>query len=106
MKPSSCRIFAIACIVREAGISTVLWLAVLAFRMRVSISATGSVIDISWPPSPRRLRHTRDDSQVGVFAETNAAHCEFTQVASRPPADSAPIVLAHAELRRPLRFNN
>src|SRR5580704_13635127 len=108
MKPSSRRIWAMACFVREAGTSTLLWFAVFAFRMRVSISAIGSVIDIYSSPhkSPRPLRDTRHDARVRVLTKADAAHRKLAQIAARAPADSAPVVLPHAELRRPLRLDD
>src|SRR5580692_4102501 len=106
MKPSSWRICAMAFFVRDAGTSTVLWLAVLALRMRVSISAIGSVIDICSSPSPRGFRHTGHDAGVSVLAKANAAHRELAQITARTPANQAPIVLPHTELRRASRFHD
>src|SRR5579871_1895766 len=106
MKPSSWRIRAIACFVRDAGTSTVLWFAVLALRMRVSISAIGSVIDMCSSPSPRRLRHARHDAGVRVLPKADAAHRKLAQIAARPPADPAPVVAAHLELRRATRLDD
>src|SRR5580700_45808 len=106
MNPSSRRICAIACLTREAGTSTVLWFAVLALRMRVSMSAIGSVIDIYISLSPRRLGHAGHDARVGVFAETNPAHRKLSQVATRPAADAATVVTPDAKLRDAPRLDD
>src|SRR5580698_9256776 len=97
-KPSSTRICAIACLGRDAGISTVLWLAIFALRMRVSISAMGSVTADMPSPLPRRLGHAGNNAFVRVLAEADAAHSEATQVTARTPADAATVIVAHLEL--------
>jgi hypothetical protein len=63
MKPSSFNIFAIATFNLELGIATVGWLAIIPFRMRVSMSAIGSetlITTSTWLPG--RLHYARDFS--------------------------------------------
>src|SRR5262245_19810630 len=47
MYPSSCRIFAMSLLIRDKGMSTRVCLALTALRIRVSMSAIGSVITLS-----------------------------------------------------------
>src|SRR5947208_15595035 len=61
--------------------------------------ATRSVIAvIAPPPSPARLRHTRDLSRVGEVAQTDAAQPELAEHGARPAAPAAPGVRLHLEL--------
>src|ERR1700722_20505565 len=108
MKPSSLRMSEIAAFTRDAGMSTVLWLAVFALRMRVRRSATGSVIApiMLYSLLPRRLGYAGNDAFVRVLAEADAAHGELTQITARATAQLATIVRANAEFRRLLRFDD
>src|SRR5580698_110161 len=99
MNPSSARIRAIACLGRDAGMSTDLWLAVFALRMRVNISAMGSVIAATFFPLPRRLGHPGNHAFMRVLAEADAAHSKAAQITARASADAATVVVAHPELR-------
>src|SRR5574337_548168 len=120
MKPSAFRILATSTLSREAGMSTRSRSAWLAFRIRVSISAIGSVIDMRdsadalrasdlsssrHHPAPRGLPGGLDDAgdlpPQGQVAEADAAHLELPQVTSRAAADPAPVVAARGELGRP-----
>src|SRR5579875_562156 len=101
MKPSSLRICATLRLIFEAGISTVSRFAVFALRIRVSISAIGSV---TTPILPARFRHARDEAAMRVLAKTDAAHPEFTQVTARTTADLAAVVVTHLILLRMLRL--
>src|SRR5690554_4910985 len=49
MNPSAFKICAIATFIFEEGITTCLWFTMLAFRIRVSISAIGSVVILLLP---------------------------------------------------------
>src|SRR5579859_692199 len=102
MKPSALRTFAISFFSRDAGMSTRSWNAVLALRMRVSMSATGSVVSMCLPltyVSPRRLRDAGDLAHVRALAEADAAQAELAQVTARAAAQLAAVVLTHFELR-------
>src|SRR5581483_9845342 len=82
---------------RELGISVVSCIALLALRIRVSMSATGSVSICS---SPARLRHARDDALVGEVAQADPAEAELLVHGARPTAAVAAAVLARRELLR------
>src|SRR5436305_384772 len=57
----------------DDGIATSSWNAMFAFRMRVSMSAIGSVIVIARVlPSPRALRHTGNLARMGHLPDTDA----------------------------------
>src|SRR5512137_594112 len=93
MKPSALRILASSTLNRDAGMSTRSSNAWLAFRIRVSMSAIGSVIDIRHSTGhrgrglPGCLDHARDLPPQGQVAETDAAHLELAQITARPSAD-------------------
>src|SRR5438093_9153757 len=82
----------------EDGMSTLGSLARTEFRIRVSMSATGSVMFMG-SLLPARLDHAGDLPGQGVLPEADAAHLELPEVSPRPPAVAAPRVLAHRELR-------
>src|SRR5579875_1345229 len=83
----------------------------LAFRIRASMSATGSVMRYRTSPSslpagphrppgsPARLAHARDVSLVRQLPEAEPAERKLAEVAARPPAAPAPVALPRAELR-------
>src|SRR6478672_4794930 len=99
MKPSSLRTFAIATLIFEDGMSTLSCFAETALRIRVSISAMGSVIDtISLLPA--RLRDAGDLTLERQLAEANAAQREVADVASRPAAQLAAVAMLDLVLRR------
>src|SRR5689334_14036718 len=76
------------------------WNAVFAFRIRVSMSAMGSVIVTARSlPSPRALRHAGDLARVGHLPEAYPAESEVAIHRARAPAPAAPCVRAHLELR-------
>src|SRR5579872_983244 len=106
MKPSSLRTFAISFFNRDEGTSTRSCLAIFALRMRVSMSATGSVITAICLllPLPRCLGDARNLAAMRELAEADPAQAELAQVASRPAAALAAVVLAHRELLFALRF--
>src|SRR5687768_12574335 len=76
--------------------------AVQAFRMRVSMSATGSVRLIP-SPSPAGLAHTGDLAPERELAETDAAQSEPAQHGPAAPAALAAPHGPHLELGRALR---
>src|SRR6266849_1370110 len=105
MKHSLLRILAISTLSFEAGISTRSWCDWMPLRMRVNISAIGSVIVIR-ELLPACLRDTRDVSAEREMPEANPAKLKLAQIAARPTALFAAILLAGHELRLPLRFDD
>src|ERR1700733_2156070 len=100
----------------EFGISTWSCSALLALRIRVSMSATGSVIidpashedngcrptGAGVPgPSPGALCHSGDHSLMGHLAQADPAESELLEHGARPPAAVAARVVAHLVLGRP-----
>src|SRR5438309_9769616 len=77
---------------------TVSWRATVALRMRVSMSAMGSVIVIGDRPSPAGLPHARHLAGVHHLAETDAAEPELAVHRTRPAAAPATRVRPHLEL--------
>src|SRR5215813_14257505 len=108
MKPSSLRMRAISNFTLEAGTSTFWCFAAYAFRMRVSISAIGSVITSPVNMSarklrsllhagaglalPARLRHSRYVTLEGQIAEADAAQRKASKIAAAPSAALASVV--------------
>src|SRR4051812_17394687 len=81
----------------EAGISATSCSALLALRMRVSMSATGSVsISLLLPGA---LGHARDDALIGELPQADPAEPELAEHGARAPAAVAAGVVAHLELR-------
>src|SRR5690242_2213572 len=101
--PSATRTFARASFWRDHGTSTVDFRAVVAFRMRVRMSAMGSVIMVA---SPARLHETRDVALPDEVPEAEAAHPEATIERARAAAERAAVVRAHLELGRPRRLHH
>src|SRR6266700_4172495 len=83
----------------EFGISARSCSALLALRMRVSMSATGSVSISSL--LPRALGHAGDDALVGEVPQADPAEPELAEDRLRTPAAVAARVAAGLELRRP-----
>src|SRR5437867_10274126 len=103
MNPSSLRIRAISTLILEEGISTRWWPAIRALRMRVSMSAIGSVMAIVClePPScalPARLHDAGDGSLQRELPEADPAELELPVEAARPATPAAPVPEAHPEL--------
>src|SRR6266851_4074631 len=90
----------------EFGISARSCSALLALRMRVSMSATGSVSICLRPPLPRALRHAGDDALVSELPQADPAQPELLEDGARPPAAVAAGVVAHLELRGPCGFHS
>src|SRR5690349_9847267 len=84
---------------RELGSSTRSCSALLALRMRVSMSAIGSV-STSVPLLPRALRHAGDRALVGELPQADAAEPELPVDRARAAATAAARVLAHCVPRR------
>src|SRR4029077_18417854 len=72
-------------------------------RMRVSMSATGSVI---MSGSPAGLHESRDLPLAREIAQADAAHTEPTVEGPRPSAERTAIVCPDPELRGPGRFHH
>src|SRR3954453_13781292 len=89
----------------EDGILISSWYATLPLRMRVSMSAIGSVIVIA-SPSPTGLRHARHLAGVDHLAVADAAESDLAVHGTRPAAPAAPRVAAHLELRLALLLLN
>src|SRR6476646_5915625 len=119
MKLFSFRILAISTFSFETGMSTRRCFAPQALRMRVSISAIGSVMLIESfsssyrIPARRRwtrrsewlpacLANARDIARQRHLSETDSAEAEFPQERSGSPAPSTTVVLPYGELRLPL----
>src|SRR4051812_47191708 len=124
MKLFSFRIFAISTFSFETGMSTRRCFAPQALRMRVSISAIGSVILIKsfssfyriHPKSvvrssgrtrrnewlPAGLTNARDIARECKVPEADSADAELSEERTRSSAPSAAVVLTHSELRLPL----
>src|SRR5581483_11539911 len=97
-KPSSCSTSATRRLSLDEGKSTFALRAVIALRMRVSISAIGSVIFFSLPA---RLHDARDVPAQRERAEAHTAQPELPHERARPPAQRATAPVAHFELLVP-----
>src|SRR3990172_9085234 len=97
IKPSSCRIPAMAAFIFDEGRATTVWPASIALRMRVNRSAIGSVtvIRLSPCPLPAGLHHARDHSFQRLLAEADAAHGEAPHIAARPTANATAVADLH-----------
>src|SRR5262245_16598611 len=100
--PSWTRTAAICCLTRENGTSTLPFRAPAPLRMRVSMSAIGSVS----MPSPTRLHEARNLALPGQPPQAEAAQPEPPIEAPRPAAHRAPVVRPHLELGRPGRLHH
>src|SRR5271169_226481 len=86
MKPSRSRMAAKEALSLEPGIFTESNWALFALRMRVSMSAIGSVIVIGAPPSPARLGHAGDLPGMHHRAQADPAQPELAVHGFRPAA--------------------
>src|SRR5687767_10415106 len=115
MKLFSFRIRAISVFILESGTSTRRCFDPHALRIRVNMSAIGSVIDIelltpllSYPLGtcrnqsefglPTRLPDTGNHPVQRQLPETDPADAKSTQVCTRAAAATAPVVCLHAKL--------
>src|SRR5918997_5855124 len=89
---------AISSFIRDVGISARSCIALLALRMRVSMSAIGSVSTSRLLPGT--LGHAGDRALVGELAEADPAESELAEDRARPAA--APAARVPAD-REPLR---
>src|SRR5947209_5186333 len=105
MYPSSVRMRAISTFSFEEGSSTRSCSALLALRMRVSMSATGSV-SMSLVLLPRALRHAGDRTLVGELPQADPAETELLEHGARAAALVAAVVLARLVLRRTGRLDD
>src|SRR2546425_12316570 len=105
MKPSPLRSSAMRIFSFEAGMSTFSCSARLAFRIRVSMSAIGSVMDIG-SLLPARLDDAGDFAPEGQLPKTQPAQLELAEVAARPAAQLAAVVGPRPELGRALRLED
>src|SRR5688572_6998460 len=109
MKPSSLRTAAMPTFMREAGMRVVLAPIRVALRMRVSMSAIGSVIMACASPvsgSPGGLAHARDLAQQRTRAQADAADAGLAVDGARAAADAAATVATHLELGRALGLDD
>src|SRR5436305_15270241 len=109
----------------EAGMSTRVCRAVAALRMRVSISAMGSVIFMDGPPYhegvttrasafvsflvtllPTRFCDAWQFTTQCTFTEADTAQAKFTHISSRSPTNFATAMLLHFETGLALRLHN
>src|SRR5271166_2697912 len=93
MNPSSLSTWATLAFNLVAGMSTAGRSIREAFRMRVSMSATGSVIMVAFP-SPACSLDARNQSVAGQIAEADPANAKLAIHRPRPAAQLA----AHADL--------
>src|SRR6266851_6385375 len=91
---------AISTFTLESGISTLSCSAPCALRMRASMSAMGSVMDMSSAPLPARLGDAWNLPAVGEVPEAQAAHGVLAEVGARATAPLAAVVAPHLELGR------
>src|ERR687888_1151821 len=84
---------------REVGISTWSCIALFALRMRVSMSATGSVSIARL--LPRALGHAGDHALVRELPQTDPAEAELAEDGARAPAAVAARVVPHLEALGP-----
>src|SRR3954447_4166853 len=95
---------AISTFIFEVGIFTDSCNALFALRMRLSMSAIGSV-SISFL-LPARLRHARNHALVSQLAQADPAEAELLEHGARTPAAVAPRVIPHLVLLRLLLLDN
>src|SRR5437588_9397122 len=98
MYPSRCRMAANASLSLEDGMRTVSCMATLPLRMRVSMSAMGSVIVIASSPSPAGLRDAGNLAGVDQLPKADPAQPELAVDRARPTAAPAAGVGPHPEL--------
>src|SRR2546423_1850513 len=101
MNFSCARILTISSFSFDPGVSTCSCPARDALRTRVSRSAMGSVIALIRSPLPATLRDAGNQAPERHLPEADPAQAELPEVAARPPADVAAVVLPHLELRGP-----
>src|SRR5450755_690955 len=107
MKPSVLRIRAISTLSFELGNSTRSWRDWIPFRIRVNISAIGSVIDIVESLSlPTGFGDPWDVAAERKLTEADSAKLKLAEETARAPAPFAAVALARGELRCPRSFDD
>src|SRR6266480_1715956 len=96
MYPSSLRSLAISTFIRELGMVACSCSALFALRIRVSMSAIGSVSTVL--SLPARLRHAGNCALVRKLAEADPAEAELAEDRARAAAPVAARVVAHLVL--------
>src|SRR5438552_14236661 len=104
MYPSSFRRRAISTFTLEVGISTFSCSALLALRMRDSMSAIGSVSTSSLLPAG--LGHAGNRALMRELAQADAAEAELLEHGARATATVAPRVVAHPVFLRALLLHD
>src|SRR4051794_1814960 len=104
MYPSSLSRRAMSSFRREVGIAAVSWSALLAFRIRVSMSAMGSVSIVFLLPGA--LGHPGDHALVGELPQADPAEPELLEDRAGAAAPVAARVLPRLELLRPGRLRD
>src|SRR5690349_24980976 len=101
MQPSSWRTLAIATLSLEDGITTVGFSTICALRMRVSMSAIGSLMLMRMllgvgapPPSPAGLHDAGDVAPEREVADHVAAQAELAERPARAARDPAAVALS------------
>src|SRR4051794_36605307 len=92
-----------ASLMREVGISQLAWRACDAFRMRVSMSAIGSLMLMGLPA---RLRHAGDLAGERQTTKADTAQREASDERARPTTQATPVVCLDFVARRSLRLRN
>src|SRR6266404_1941137 len=92
---------------RDAGTSTLGWRACNPLRMRVSMSAIGSVVVIRPPAiSPARFDHAGNFTSERELPETDPAQLELAQIPARAAAPETTVAMPATQLRRVGRLRN
>src|SRR3990172_8853218 len=94
MYPSSFSTRAMAAFKFEAGICTSIWPTTCALRMRVSMSAIGSLMLIRFS-LPTGLDHAGHFAPERELAQLAAREAEFAEYAARPAGERAAVAQAH-----------
>src|SRR5260370_42498670 len=98
---------AISVLIRDDGMSTRVCLAITPLRIRVSMSAIGSVMLTSKRPRlPAALRDARDVSLERQLAEAETAERKLPHVGARAAAEAAAVAQPDLELRYLLLFGD
>jgi hypothetical protein len=71
----------------DAGRDTVSCSRIVAFRMRLNISAIGSLIDMITAPLPARFDQARNIALQSLLSEADPAQAKPAHVAARPPTN-------------------
>src|SRR5579862_2834483 len=86
---------------RDAGTSTLGWRAASALRMRVNMSAIGSVVVIpKLSCLPRSFDHAGNFARQRQLPKTDPAQFELADIAPRPPAAETAVAMPAGQLRR------